>query len=134
MNFIKFAVIVLSILPFISNPLLGGSYRVISPDGRITVTVTTGNKIYYSVNHDEQRIIIPSPISVKIEPGIILGSNPQVTGTRSRSVNTTLKPVVKQKNAVINNRFNELSLSFKGGYGLIFRVYNDAAAWMRNTK
>ncbi len=106
-----------------------GEYTIQSPDKRITVTVTTGDNIHYTVSYDSKPIIIPSPLSLTLHPATRLGKNPKVKKTRTRSINRELLPAVPRKNAVIIDRYNELVITFKQHFGLVFRVYNDAAAY-----
>lgn len=120
--------IFLSVLVF-SFMLSAKDYRVHSPNKRIAVTVTAGQKIYYSVSFDKKPVITSSPISLTVEPGGVLGHNPVVTKAHKRSFNQRLKPVVPQKNAVIIDRFNRLTLRFKGRYRLVFRAYDDGVAY-----
>ncbi len=120
---ILFFIIVFSSLVF------ADTYELQSPDKRITLKITTADKIYYSVYHDSKPIITPSSISLTIGPGVILGKNPEVKKIRSHSIDEKIIPVVRQKNAVIIDRCNELSIFFKGNFELVFRVYDDGAAY-----
>jgi len=120
---IIFCIIVFSPLVFAET------YELKSPGKRITLKITTADRIYYSVYHDSEPIITPSSISLTIGPGMVLGKNPEVKKTRSHSIDEKIIPVVQQKNAVIIDRCNELSIFFKGNFGLVFRVYDDGAAY-----
>jgi alpha-glucosidase len=112
-----------------SSLVLADTYELQSPNKRIKIKVTTADKIYYSVYHDSKEIIKPSPISLTIDARISPGKNPKVKKTRSHSIDEKIIPVVRQKNAVIINQCNELSIFFKGNFGLVFRVYDDGAAY-----
>jgi len=119
---------------FVGAALAGAALRaevhnVSSPDKRIKVSVTTGDRIFYSVEAESGKILSPSAVSMTVDGGRVLGLNPEVKGKSERSVDEKIIPPVKEKRAVIPDRFNEMSLRFSGGYGLIFRVYDDAVAY-----
>ncbi len=40
-----------------------------------------------------------------------------------------LVPAVKQKFAKIHENYNELRIEFDGGYAVVFRAYNEGAAY-----
>lgn len=117
------------IIILMTLPLTAGEYKLHSPDKHTTVTVTMGEKIYYSVMFHSKTILTPSPISLTLANSLVLGVKPKVKQFLTRSVNRKLKPVVKQKSAVIQNTYNQLEISFKKKYRLIFRAYNDAVVY-----
>lgn len=112
-----------------SGLLQAGEYKVSSPGGKITINVRTGDRIYYSVEAGGREMIGPSAISMTVNDTTVLGLNPKGTRESRRSVDEKIFPPVKEKKAVIIDRYNELTLRFKGGYGLIFRAYDDGAAY-----
>jgi len=109
--------------------LLGKTHEVDSPDKKIKIILRLDREILYSVSCDGKEILSPSPISLTIEGAGVLGRQPRLSGVKSRTVNEKIIPPVKEKRAVICNRFNESVLTFKGGYGLVFRAYDDGVAY-----
>jgi alpha-glucosidase len=105
---------------------------VTSPSGKLKADITISDKITYSVSLLGNEIISPSEISLKIDE-LILGVNPNLKSVSTRSVNQQLEPLIRQKSAVIDDIFNEITLHFKGSYSLIFRAYNDGIAWRWST-
>jgi alpha-glucosidase len=103
-----------------------------SPDGHITANIIIEDYILYSVYLNGNTIISPSPISMKTDQDI-LGMEPKLKKTYTRSVDQDLYPVVKQKTAVVRDRYNELVMRFKGKYSLLFRAYDDGIAWRWET-
>jgi alpha-glucosidase len=114
---------------FLTTVIHAGDYRLQSPDKRLDVHITTSDKIYYSLFYDDKLIVKPSPLSLTLYPDRVLGKNPGVKKTRARSVDEKLFPTVPRKNAVIIDRFNELTITFKGDFGVVFRAYDDGAAY-----
>lgn len=105
---------------------------VSSPDGRLSATVSIGQKISYSVSLNGNVLISPSFISMKIND-VETGVNPRLKTSFTRTIDQELIPVVKQKSAVIRDHFNELVMQFRGGYSLVFRAYDDGLAWRWET-
>ncbi len=104
-------------------------YQLLSPDKKIVLTISVTDKIEYAVKHLNTTIISPSPISLTLEGGLILGVKPVVKKNSQRTINEVITPVVAEKNKVIPDHCQELTLAFKGNYSLIFRAYNDGVAY-----
>ncbi|KPL17481.1 MAG: Retaining alpha-galactosidase [Bacteroides sp. SM23_62] len=103
-------------------------FEVRSPDGSISLLVQTRERLQWSVKHDGQQIINPSPISLQLADGLILGHNAQISSSELEEVNTSFK-AVNYKKAIVDDHCFQLSLDFQDDYGIIFRVYDDAVAY-----
>ena len=106
----------------------GKTYAVKSPDGKISIAVTTGGNINWSVKHGETEVITPSEISISLAGGEVLGKNAIVKKMATASVNETINTPFYKKTSVKDN-YNQLTITFKGDYGLIFRAYDDGVAY-----
>jgi alpha-glucosidase len=104
-----------------------------SPDGNILLKIEVGSTIKWSLNHKGQDIIAPSAVSLQIDNGEMLGVNAVLKSNSPEKINTEFAPVNYRK-AKITDMCNQLTLSFKGDFGLVFRVYNDAVAYRFFTK
>ncbi|MCX6169390.1 MAG: glycoside hydrolase family 97 protein [Ignavibacteriales bacterium] len=104
-----------------------------SPDKKLEMRINVTDVIRYSVYKNGQVIIQPSQISLTLADNLVLGANVKLKDEKWRTVNDVLKPVVRQKFETIVDNFNELTLSFDGNYFLIFRMYNDGAAYRFRT-
>ncbi|MCX8160153.1 MAG: glycoside hydrolase family 97 protein [Candidatus Saccharicenans sp.] len=105
------------------------SISVSSPDNRVEVKIELGNQITYSVFYDGRQVLAPSTISMTINDNVVLGRRPVLENTARNKVDTTINPPVREKRAVIVDKYNEANLKFRGNFGLIFRVYNDGVAY-----
>lgn len=104
-------------------------YELKDVSGKVQVNVSVTDKnVEYSVLHEGDVMVDASPISMKLTDGTAFGLNPKVKKVSRRSVNETIYPPVYKKK-LIENRFNELTIDFKGGYGLVVRAYEDGAAY-----
>ncbi len=99
-----------------------------SPDKQTEVKITIGENITFSLKHNNRTLLDPSPIAMKLYDGTIWGKNPKLDKRNFTTVNDEVKPKYGQ-NSVISERYNELSLRFRGGYGLIFRAYDEGIAY-----
>lgn len=83
---------------------------------------------------DGQQVIAPSVISMDLDNGLKMGEQARVRKVRRRSVDETLAPVVTRKYNRILDRFNQMTLQFKGKYMLTFRAYDDGVTWRWATR
>lgn len=104
-------------------------YELVSPRGKVKVAVSAADRIFYMVFVGRQQVLSASAVSMTIDDGVVLGKDPRVVKVERRSVDASIVPPVKEKRAVIADRFNEMTLRFRGGYRLILRAYDDAAAY-----
>jgi alpha-glucosidase len=102
-------------------------YKLYSPDKILEITVSAGNKIEWSVKHGPTVVSLPAAIAMQTKDKIF-GTAVKISSVKTKTVNEQLKTVAYKKDAVINN-YNELVINFKEGYGVIFRAYNNAAAY-----
>ena len=104
-------------------------YELKDLSGKVQVNVNVSDKnVEYSVLHEGDVMVAPSPISMKLTDGTAFGLEPKVRKVSRRTVNETIYPPVYKKKS-IEDKFNELKIDFKGGYSLVFRAYEDGAAY-----
>ena len=105
------------------------NYTVASPDGKINIEVNIGNKIMFSVFHDQNMILTGSPISLTLKEGENPGVNPELDGVERETVDRIINPVVPHKNKIVKDHYNVLILKFKNRYNIEFRAYDDGIAY-----
>ena len=115
------------------SPAMAPEYRVVSPNGLVTVTVTTGRNISYAVSFGGRELVSASTISMTVTGGRVLGRRPVVVNESRRTVDEIIRPVVREKAAEIRDAFSELSLELRGEYGLDVRAYDDGVAYRFRT-
>jgi alpha-glucosidase len=104
------------------------SYTLESPNKRIEVRVRATDRISYDVLLKGNTLLRDSRISIDIDHNQ-LGLNPKVVGSKQTSADQVLEPVVRQKFAKIHENYNELRLEFEGRFAVVFRAYNEGAAY-----
>ena len=104
------------------------SFSLNSPDGKIAISISVTDNIKWSVNHNGDAVILPSAIAIELQGGEVIGRNIKSVSSKKRTVNQVITPALYKKKT-INDNFNELTLTFRNGEGVIFRAYNEAAAY-----
>ena len=78
--------------------------------------------------HGNDTILSHSNIGLVLENGTIVGKTPRITGERRRKIKDNMEsPFYRFKEFVATG--NELDLKLKGGFGIIFRAYNEGVAY-----
>lgn len=124
----------------ISGLLLAGNfaqaqkqYLLSSPDKRITTTISVGDTLAYSVKYDGKAVLEPSKLTLSFDGAKTFGVKPKVANVKQTSVNENINAVVAQKYSKIVDTYNQLLVTFNGGYSVIFRAYNDGVAYRWQT-
>jgi len=104
------------------------TFEVKSPAGNIVLQIEAGAKFQWSVINKGEQIIAPSAISLQLIDGTTLGENPVVKSAKNVEINTSFN-AINYKKATVTDHCNQLTLSCKGDYGVVFRVYDDAVAY-----
>ncbi len=104
------------------------NYHIKSPDGKINLSVATGDKITWLVKHEDTEIIMPSDISMTLQSGEVLGKSPIVKNAKTTSVDQYFNTPIYKKDKV-HDQYNQLIINLKGDYSLIFRAYDDGVAY-----
>ena len=107
-------------------------FKILSPDQQIECAVMIGQDIRYTVSLNGRSILDPSPISMTLSEGRVLGENPRIADVQRRTIRQEIRPEVPVKSTIIMDYCNELTLSFKG-YAVIFRTYDNGVAYRFRT-
>lgn len=127
----KLCLAILSLLLLSGNASFAAKekkYVLSSPDGTLKVEISAGNELAYQVMHGNDTILSHSNIGLVLENGTIVGKTPRITGERRRKIKDNMEsPFYRFKEFVATG--NELDLKLKGGFGIIFRAYNEGVAY-----
>ena len=114
------------------NVVAQSSYDLRSPDNRIEIRIRTAERVKYDVLFKGNVLLQDCTLSLNVEHQV-LGVSPKVTSSKERSHDQVEVPVVRQKFAKIRDHYNELRLNMDGGYAVVFRAYNEGAAYRFET-
>lgn len=109
------------------------SVSISSPDGNLKVTVNLNDKIYYGVDFKGKPIITASPVSIQLADGKVIGAAPVLQTQKTVTVNTTIDNIINGRRKKIIDNYNEITITLKGNYAVVFRLYNEGFAYHFNT-
>lgn len=103
-------------------------FELLSPNGEIKVSVALEDKIYYSINIQNEELATKNHLALILK-NETLGLNPKITGSKTGKVKEEIKPVVPLKFSTVSNHYNYLVLNFKGDYAVEFRAFDDGISY-----
>ena len=101
--------------------------ELISPNGELKVSLNLSDKIYYSIDYNGDVLLKDNSLQLTLR-NQVLGQNPKLRRQKRTSVDEQLTPIVPLKYAKVNNRYNQLLLTFKD-YSVEFRAFDDGVAY-----
>lgn len=117
---------------FCFHTLTAEEYELISPDGQLKVKLQVNAGTKYEVWHGSKQLIAPSPIALNLTTGTVIGAG-TVKDIERNSVDEEITVLIG-KNKTLDDTYNELVVHFNEKYDLIFRVYNEGAAYRFKTE
>src|SRR5256884_5601767 len=126
-------VALLSALPTMAGTAAAqSSYDLRSPDNRIEIRIRSAQRLRYEVLLKGRTLLQDCTLSLDIDHKS-LGVDPKVLAATKLTYDQTVEPPVRQKFARIRENYNELRLEMEGGYAVVFRAYNEGAAYRFET-
>ena len=114
------------------DALAQSSYDLRSPNDRIEIRIRTAERIRYDVLLKGKVLLENCTLSLDIEHKEF-GIQPKLLEAKQRRYDQMVEPVVRQKFAKIRDNYNELRLNIQDGYAVVFRAYNEGAAYRFET-
>src|SRR6267378_6516922 len=108
------------------------SFDLRSPDNRIEIRIRTVPAVRYDVLLKGRALLQDCTLSLDVDHKT-LGVDPKVRSAKKRSYDQTVEPAVHQKFAKIRENYNEVRIEMEGGYAVVFRAYNEGAAYRFET-
>jgi alpha-glucosidase len=124
----KNALVLLGILLSTFSIFAQHSYELSSPKKSLRVQVEINDSIAFSLFSNGHPIFENNKIGLLLRNSI-LGLKSSVKNIKRESIHKVLKPVLPLKFSTINNDYNLLRVSFKNGFALEFRAYDDGLAY-----
>lgn len=123
------AILTMTVLPAIAEDVA----KLDSPGGKWTAVVTSAGPIVIELRDVKGGLVVSQQAGMKLEDGAIPADGAKVANVESRSVDETIKPVVRQIAAELPNRFNEATVVFDDGSALVVRLYDEGLAYRFRT-
>jgi alpha-glucosidase len=120
----------LSIILISSGIAVGQQREITSPNGKISVVIKTDNYFGFDVRLNNKPVFTISGAAL-----VILDHDMgKVSSIKSRKINEVQHPLIREKRAVVTDRFNEVTVTCKSKSGIILRVYDDGIAYRYFTR
>ncbi|MBO4465190.1 MAG: glycoside hydrolase family 97 protein [Bacteroidales bacterium] len=104
-------------------------YVLSSPDGTLKIKVSDGPKLVWSVQKSGATVMDPSEIALDVKDHGRLGPGSKVVKLARREIDQKLTAVVPTKFREVRDRCNEMTLRMRGGWYVVFRAYDNGAAY-----
>ena len=109
--------------------LLAKPISLKSPNGKIEITINTEKQLTWAVRSEGSTVLEPSPLAMSFNNDVVAGKDMQAVKTKTRSVDQVLTPVIRVKNSRVLDKYNEIEITPRGNYSVLFRCYDDGVAY-----
>ncbi|MDZ7317279.1 MAG: glycoside hydrolase family 97 protein [candidate division KSB1 bacterium] len=120
----KKTLILCLILPFCTFAL-----TLESPQKAVQVTVRLGDRLSYTLSMHGKPLIVDAPVALTFRGMSSFGERPRLRSVKRRTIDEIIVPTVPEKFSRIRHFGNEMTLSFIGGYRVVFRAYDNGFAY-----
>lgn len=124
-RFILFIVCILPPFTFDAQ----NTYIATSPNELLRLTVETKPSLTWQLSLRNQPLTLPAPLSMTFANIGTLGANPEVVKIDRGTTDLIREPYVPQKSATVRDNYSEMVFTFKGDWGVAFRVYDEGVAY-----
>ena len=125
---IKKLVVIACVILLCAESFAAKSYTLLSPNGKLEVTITAEPGLSYSVKCNGDEVLAPSQIGLKVYEGATIGDKVVVKKVKRTSVNTEI-PTKFYFRDVIKDNYNALRIDFAARYAVEFRAYDEGVAY-----
>ena len=109
------------------------NFQLVSPNGKIVVTIAISNKITWTITHEKGTVLSVSPMSMAFNEGEIVGKNPILKLAKKESIRSSFETPFYKKKTVEDN-YNQLLMNFKGDFSIEYRAFDEGVAYRFITK
>jgi alpha-glucosidase len=99
----------------------------------LKINVTTDSLLHITVLKNNKPLINSLNAGLVLSDKTLPGRKSKVLKAQKQKFNTLIKPVVAIKNSSIKDEYNQLTLTYKDRFSVVFRLYDDAFAYRFET-
>jgi alpha-glucosidase len=100
-----------------------------SPDEKIKAVIETGTQINVSITKNTSPVLELRGIKLTAAENDKVNADPILRKTYRKTVNDVIRPTVRDKSGQYINNYNELTINFRTGLVLTFRLFNEGLAY-----
>ena len=86
----KRVLLLLTALCFIIGAQAQKTFKLSSPDGKLTTTISVGNELTYDITLNGQQVLAPSALSMKLTTGEVWGVKPRLASNKKAVINRSI--------------------------------------------
>ncbi len=116
-------------LIFAVAPVLSKNVELSSPGGKYTATIKVENRVSIDFKNNGNTILTAKDIFIDSDKGQIPVENARIKKVIINSIDRIVTPVIKEKNAQIVDKYNEIVVKFSDKSSLAVRLYDNGAAY-----
>lgn len=109
------------------------NYVLNSPNNNLTANIEIGTDIEVSISGFGKQAVEFSNISLETSAGIIPVKNSKVRKVTRNSVDENIIPEIREKAAILTNKYSELVITFRDNNNITFRLFDDGLAYRFST-
>jgi len=117
----------------VNSSLNAQKYSLASPGNQLQIQVTSDSLLHISFFNNDKNLVKSIDAGLVLPDKILPGKKSKVTKAQKQKINTTIQPVVAIKNSSIKDIYNQLTLTYKNQFSVVFRLYDDAFAYRFET-
>lgn len=111
-----------------ANAALAATHTVASPDGSLTATVCTDNRLTISISRMGDVLMRPSPIGLRLSDGTEIGRQPRGSATRVKTIKEEIDaPHYRQSH--FGMEWRQIVVRLSDGFNLTLRVCDEGVAY-----
>jgi alpha-glucosidase len=115
------------------STLVGQSFHLDSPDGNLSIEVGTSPDLHVFLLQEKQTLLEISNLWLQLNGEIQSPASFEVVGIEVDSVNEPVIPAIREKSSRMENRYNEISISFALNRTVTFRLFDEGLAYRWST-
>ncbi|MEE4115799.1 MAG: glycoside hydrolase family 97 protein [Marinilabiliaceae bacterium] len=116
-----------------SSALYAQDYNYYSPDSKLELVINNDGGFSWMLKYNGKQVILPSYMELEFATRTIPGDDYRIKDFVPRMVDRTYHPLVPHKDSEIRDRHNDLTVEFRSGFSIQFRIFNDGIAYRFNT-
>ena len=117
------------LLFLITSLVYSQNYNIQSPNEKIKVDIKIDKQVSFDVSLNNENIIEKVVISLENSDGRTFGVSPRLKKVNRDYFKEKISVPIPNKDRIIKSEYNQVILSFRGDYDIIFRAYNDGIAY-----